>query len=118
MIVKLFIAMRGLHISHESAPDKLETCLRQTTRKSTAGKTMREKGREGEGETTLLGLRVRTRILTLGFKRVDEALRKQQAINPNRFISIYSTCLLYIWYIYVIRISGNLRYLINNGMQA
>lgn len=116
MIVKLFIAMRGLHISHESAPDKLETCLRQT--KSTAGETEGVKGREGEGETTRLGLRVCTRILTLGFKRIDGALRKQQAINPNRFISICSTCLLYIWYIYVIRISGNLRYLINNGMQA
>lgn len=62
---------------------------------------MREKGREGEGETTLLGLRVRTRILTLGFKRIDGALRKQQAINPNRFISIYSTCLLYIYGIYM-----------------
>lgn len=62
-----------------------------------------------------LGLRVRTRILTLGFKRVDRAVRKQQAINPHRFISIYSTCLLYNIYIYFIWISGNLRYLINTG---
>lgn len=48
-----------------------------------------------------LGLRVRTRILTLGFKRVDGAVRKQQAINPHRFISIYSTCLLYNICIYI-----------------